>query len=106
MERKVPLMPHIYDMGVYFAKTKQTFRVIKNNQSGSLYYKTDKNSAIDTDSKPTYFYIMPHYGFSTSFFFSKHSNYTINLISIYALGFKILDNLEIIHEAGYVYNDI
>ena len=75
MERSVPLMPHIYDIGVYFAKTKQTFRVTKDDRSGSLDYKTDEKSAIGTDSEATYFYIMPHFGFSTSFFFNIHSNY-------------------------------
>lgn len=30
----------------------------------------------------------------------------LNLVSIYDLGLKLLDLLEVVHGAGYVYNDL
>lgn len=39
-------------------------------------------------------------------FFSRVKTKRLNNFSIYVLGCKVLDALEIIHNAGYVYNDL
>ena len=57
-------------------------------------------------SKLSYFYIIPCFGNPLSFFFNKLNNRNMNLLSIYQLGFKILEILEVIHRAGYIHNDI
>ena len=49
---------------------------------------------------------MDKFGQNLSFYFNQMSKRDMNLVSTYTLGMKILGMLEIIHEAGYVYNDL
>ena len=45
-------------------------------------------------------------GNSLSYFFNPMNKRILNLISVYDIGCKVLDIIEIVHHAGYVHNDI
>lgn len=49
--------------------------------------------------------IMPRYGKTLENYFYK-VDLKLSNISVYNIGIQILNNLEIIHKAGYVYNDL
>ena len=69
----------------------------------------EDGSAIVEDGengKISFFYIFHNFGSPLYHFFNKLNKRSINLVSIYTLGLKTLDILEVIHRAGYVHNDI
>lgn len=49
--------------------------------------------------------IIPRYGKTLEQYFYK-LDFKLSKISVYNIGIQILNNLEIIHKAGYVYNDL
>ena len=50
-------------------------------------------------------FIMPRYGYNLEYIFNKMEHRLLKS-SIYDIGLAILFNLEAVHKAGYVYNDL
>jgi len=53
-----------------------------------------------------FFMIMNQFGSFLEGYFNKLKNNYMNLVSIYSLGSTLIDQLEIIHNAGYIHNDL
>jgi serine/threonine protein kinase len=51
------------------------------------------------------YYVMPRYGKNLEYIFEQH-NHNFGLKTIVELGLKLLDIIEMIHNAGYTYNDM
>ena len=51
------------------------------------------------------FYVMPKYGKDIESYFQSQDK-KISLASIVHLGIKVLEMLEVVHEAGYIYGDL
>ena len=69
--------------------------------------REDGSSIIKKDAKNlNYFYIIHNFGHALSYYFNHFNKRKINLMSIYMIGLKVLDILEVVHRAGYVHNDI
>ena len=73
---------------------------------GEVKHEDDRLIEVDANQKMSYFYIFHDFGSSISNTFNETNRREISMLTVYTLGAKILDFLEIIHEAGYVHNNI
>ena len=94
----------VIETGIYSPKSKQSFRLIQNKQ-GELVQ--EDGSVINAEcNKQSFFYISNQFGHSLSHFFNKVSGKKCNMLSVYALGQRLLDLVEIVHRAGFIHNNI
>ena len=83
--------PKIVECGKIALSTMKSFRFINDK-------KCEKDQLC--------FYIIPQNGFLMSRFVQMNKSNRFQLKHVYIFGSKLLDMLEIIHEAGYVYNNL
>ena len=100
------MIPEIVAMGVYNLRTKESFKIEIDNITKKITLEDGSFLKQRDGSNLKYFYIIHNFGFALSYYFNTLNQRRINLQSIYMMGLKILDIIEVVHRAGYVHNDI
>lgn len=90
-------------MGIYNPKSKKSMR-LRRDESNQLVL--DDGSSVATDTQIAFFYITKQYGSTLSQFYNDLNKRSLNLLSIYELGLRLIDLLEMFHNAGLIHNDL
>lgn len=96
-------------MGAYSYELKKSFRAIidKDLQVKLVDSQGCTLSDVAKDcNNLKYFYITKEYGLSLAHFFRNNNKFRMNLITAYNMVARLIDFFEIVHHAGYVYNDL
>lgn len=91
MRKTEGLFPKVIESGLYCMDT------------GKCYDFEDEQA---DDREMLSFIIMTKSGRQLSRHVSLNRSHDLNLKNVYTIGLKLLDVLEIVHEAGYIYNDL
>ena len=97
-------LPQVFAMGVMHRQTLKSHEVVQNS-NGSLSLRNG-SSLEQLRSDYSFFHIVEMQGLSVTKYFNNQNKRQLSPLNIYDFGLKLLDFLEMVHSAGYAYNDL